>query len=341
MTLENHLQMLDRLDEDYKDMFGLTNSKSIADNHYPIQMPRRERIFENDPECNTFTPDVNKVLQKLDANECLKPVKILHNPFKQELRASNQRLAQVRRGVPLMKVIPEKPVEYPLLEEKLKYDGIGDVIAELPQDYKAGLIKKVDFVIPVTARPVRPPQLSARLNSADLITKRIQRLMIESDKMTLKFHNEVIANLNHANQRRTRVMKQFNSDLNKYGYKEASRRAKRAAQKSRLRIISRYPWWAEFIEYAFSQPVTSEENKLIHEISETTNLNGPQIMSWIKKVSEEYQNPDRSLELILWINTKCKIIDENVLNIIKDQGMFKPEVQKTRGLKKMTSAIYN
>ncbi|EAY02775.1 hypothetical protein TVAG_370030 [Trichomonas vaginalis G3] len=329
------------MDSDSDDeTFGLTKPKVIEQRNDPKKQPRREKFFDHTDE-NNFFPDINQVLQKLDTNECIKPAKILRNPFKQELKASNQRLAQIKRGVPLMNIIPHELTIYPLLEEKLKYNGVADVISELPQDYKAGLIKKVDFVIPVRDKQVRPPPLSARINTADQITKRIQRLITKGDRLALKYHNEVISNINHANQRRARVMKQFNSDLNKYGFREASRRAQRASQKSRLRIISNHPWWPEFIDYAFSNSVTSEENQLIHDIAETENLNGPKLMGFIKDILENYQNPYRSMELIRWINNRCKIIDDNVLSIMNDQGMFSPESSKGHGIRRMNSVIYN
>ena len=312
----------DSSDEDEKnpDIFGLTKAKKLAPRTDVLKGPtQRVKIVGKEANETSFYPDVDQVMCRLRAEEGIKRARIRRNPFHQELKLMNQRIQKINRGVPLQTVLQnEGKRTYPLLKEKYKFNGVGEKIDTLPQITFPRQLQKVQFVIPASESQNNRVPLSSRINTADVASRRLTRLINEADKFEIQAHNEMVTYINHANERRERAIKQLYEDMNNYGYEEAERRAKRAAQKSRLRIMTNYNWWEDFLNFAFEKTVGKHEEKVIEMIAKADPLTSTVFIRIVQDVNNANYKNERSLELLNWVNKRCKLIDDNVLNMVQE-----------------------
>ena len=85
-------------------------------------------------------------------------------------------------------------------KETYKCHGIGKIIQELSVPYKGKEKQKIQFVIPI--KEGSQQKLTDNITSAAQPIKRLQKIISNSDEMSIKYHNEMIKFLNHSNERR-------------------------------------------------------------------------------------------------------------------------------------------
>jgi hypothetical protein len=176
-------------------------------------------------------------------------------------------------------------------------------------------------VQPVYAKPPERVDFVSRINIAEPRKVKLKRLIQDSEKQELQFQNEMIEFLNHANERRLRASEKFFDDLSKYGLRRAQANAKRAAQRSRLRVRCKEDWWEEFIEFAFSGRVGREEEKFIERIARKPVFCFREYYELIKELESKPEGNERCIELLKWVNAKCGIANEDIIQILKDDEL--------------------
>ena len=311
------------LDDNAEEFFELTLAKikeprqTTQKSSRPI---RKIKIIERKNDIEAFTPNVDQVIKKIQSNECTLHKNIRENVFKKELERGSIRIKRVKRGVPLSKILKEENPQYIPYKEPLRYSNIGKELIDLPDNYKSAMynLRSVDFVEQVSDNDSRRPSLAEHINCTDGSINKLRQIISASDEYAIRQHNEMVQYLNHCNERRERAVKKFYEDSEKYGFKSARARYNRAAQQSRLRVIGKFPWWEEFIKFAYQKPVGKDEEHLIEVISRIEFINSTRYASLMKDVQKNVENKDRCIELLNWINKKCKIIDEHITSLIDD-----------------------
>ena len=283
----------------------------------PLKKPvRRVRVFKKKTEETAYYPDIDQVLYRLHYDEALRKPRINDKPYKNELRESTRRLERVKRGVPIANVIKEEKKQYPLIQGNYKYKGVGKTITKLSTPPNFSAAKRVDFIMPIQEDP--PAILQQRINASEQTILRLKKIISNSDEMTVMYHNEMIEFLNHASERRHRAMKKFCDDAAKNGFEKAHRRAVRAAQKSRLRVLTHYPWWEEFLDFAFKKPVGKNEEHLIEVLSRAEKITATVFIGILQDVRMHVKHNKRCLELLSWINKKAHIVDDQIEALVED-----------------------
>jgi hypothetical protein len=178
-------------------------------------------------------------------------------------------------------------------------------------------VRQIQFVQPVYSKPPERVDFVSRINIAEPRRVKLKRIIQDSEKQELQFQNEMIQFLNHANERRVRASEKFFDDMSRYGLKRAQLNAKRAAQRSRLRVRCRTSWWDEFIAFAFTERVGREEEKFIERIARKPNLTFKDYYELIRELENRPEGNERCLELLKWINAKCHFADEEIIEILK------------------------
>ena len=291
----------------------------------PLKKPvRRVRVFKKKTEETAFSPDIDQVLYKLHYDEALRKPRFRDNAYKNELRESTRRLERVRMGAPIANVIKEEDKKkYPLIQGNYKYKGVGKTITKLATPQKFSNARKIDFIMPIQEDP--PPKLQSKINSSEQTILRLKKIISNSDEMTVRYHNEMIEFLNHASERRHRAMKEFCNDAAQNGFKKAHRRAVRAAQKSRLRVLSNYPWWQDFLDFAFQKPVGKNEEHLIQVLSRAESITATLFIRMLQDVRMHVKHNKRCLELLSWINKRAHIVDDQIEALVEDTIIVEQE----------------
>ena len=307
-------------EDDSKDLFGLTNSNKIPPRVENVKKPaQRVKYFEPKCQPTAYYPDLDDVVCRLRIEEGAKKAHINKSPFQMEMKEIENRIQKVKKGVPLSTLIQnDKNRKYPFQKERFKYNGVGNYIESLPQISPQQQLKKVQFVLPVYDKGYQRLPLTSRINTADATSKRLRKILNDADEFELRAHNEMVAYINHANERRERAIKQFYEDANKYGFEEAEKRAKRATQKSRLRVMTQYQWWEEFLDFAFEKPVGRNEERIIEKIAKASPLSSTVFIGFVQEVNNAKYNNERCLALLNWVNRRCQLVDDNVLNMVQE-----------------------
>ena len=319
-------------DDEDDGIFDLTRSKLSEPLGDPTKRPvQRVRNYKKKFEEMNYSPNVDNVILKLKLREGAKTTRIHSDPFAQEMREVEARIAKVKRGVPLCQILQnDKARKYPLQEERFLYNGVGEEIEALPTISAQRQIKKVQFVMPVSESNKARVSLSERINTSDGSSNRLKKLINRSAAFEIQSHNDMVTYINHANERRYRAMKQFYHDMNEFGYEEAERRSARLSQRSRLRIMSNYKWWNEFIDFVFEKRVTRNEEKLIEKISKIDSLSSTVFIGLIQEINNARYDNTRCLEMLNWINKRCNVLDDNVLSMIKEPTASQSAISSRR-----------
>jgi hypothetical protein len=224
----------------------------------------------------------------------------------------------VQRGVSLCKLIDRKPTFYPLLEPPRRFAAVNEVLRKLPvRGSSIPPVRQIQFVQPVYSKPPERVDFVSRINLAEPRKAKLKRLIQDSEKQELQFQNDMIQFLNHANERRLRASEKFFDDMSQHGLKRAQLNAKRATQRSRLRVRCHTDWWEEFIAFAFSARVGREEERFIEGIARKPHLSFKEYYEMLREFENHPEGKERCIELLKWINAKCKFADEDIIKILK------------------------
>ena len=322
-------------------MMNLNLSNSLFEltlsNFKPIEPKKNEgkksvrKILKNKNESTNicFVPNIPKILNKIDEIENLKSPRLNLNPMKAELRTSFERLKRIRVGCSLFELLKEKPIKYKIETPKLKFSGVGNNIRSIPENYNN--ITSEKFLNNNLNNLDEKIDNYSRINIADKEILKLNKIISDTDKIKLQYYNEGVQRINHSNERRFRSMKLFYENVSKYGFENARKKAKRSNQQSRLRIMGKFEWWEEFIEFCFKGKIDIDERRLIESISRVERLNTSSFVSLVNDVKESVENNERCLELLNWINNKCQIIDQNMNFMYKNikPGQRKKKILKT------------
>lgn len=304
-------------------LFELTLSKFSPNE--PYTDPKRKalqhvRVWEHHGEkTDNALPNMFHLVRQLDDCEQYKTHQMdLHTAYDQELQASNRRLALVKRGVPLFKLLnEEKPRHCSPVNPRRRFAAVGEILNSEPSKF-SGIppTRKIQFVHPYTARPPDRVDMVSRIKFAENQKVKLKRIIQKSDKQELQYHNEMIEYLNHYNDRRIRAHQQFFDDIDRVGMDRARLNAKRSAQRSRLRIMCDIDWWSEFLDLAFSQPLTREEERFIEKMSRHPKINNSEYVAILSELQERQNPNDRCMEFLEFISSKCDLMEGSTLNIL-------------------------
>jgi len=277
---------------------------------------RRVRVFESRPQTNEtcFVPNIPQILHEADSKENIISPRLNQRAFKEELRASEERLNKVKRGCSLFSLINQPPKIHPLEKPKYRFSGVGDKIRELNKDYNGSPQKKLEFIIPVTSKSPERIDLVSKINTSEIERRKLQRIISDSDQLVYRYHNDTISNINHMNSRRFRAMKQFYEDSARNGFTSARKRAERASQKSRLRVLTDFDWWEDIIEFAYQWgPLDKAEQRFMEKISRIDMLTSSVFVSLLNEAKSGLKSPERCIKVLERINEVCHIIDPNLI----------------------------
>jgi hypothetical protein len=257
-----------------------------------------------------------------------------YREFHEELKVSEARLRLVRRGCSLVKALRDPPNYYEPTEPKRRYAALSDVLQRLPASSGVPPVRQIQFVQPFTGKGIpERVDLVSKISIAEPQNVKLQRVIQGSDRNYMEHHNDMIEYLNHKNQRRLQASERFFGDVSKHGLKRAQLNAKREGQVSRLRVMGKTPWWEEFIQFAFLEPVGKEEEKLITKISRTPRLSLKEYYEYTRDLENGGPQNERCLELLRWLNAKCQWADENIVEIFKFD-----ERRQRRSIARMSTA---
>jgi hypothetical protein len=182
-------------------------------------------------------------------------------------------------------------------------------------------VRLIQFVRPVYAKTPDRVDFVSRISIAEPQRMKLRRIVQGSEKQELRFQNEMIEFLNHANERRLRASETFFEDMSRHSLRRAEANAKRKAQRSRLRVRSDVDWWEEFVEFAFSGKVGREEEKFIERIARKPNLTFREYYELVKELEGRSEQNDRCMELLRWMNARNNFADEDIIRILKEDEM--------------------
>lgn len=311
------------LADDAEELFRLTTAR-IKEPHQSNEKSKRPirkvHVFSHHEEKNHFNPDVDKVICKMNEREVINHVNIRTDAFKDENKRFSQKITRIKRGVPLTKILREESPRYTPVNITQRYSNFSKKISEIPEHYNNILYKmrSVDFVEQIVKQDPKSENTTQNIDCSEKSINKLRKIISASDEITQKLHNEMIDHLNHTNERRERAMKVFYEESYKFGFNKARARYQRASQRSRLRVMGKFPWWEEFIQFAYKKKVGQDEKHLIEVLSREEILNSTRFASIMHDVEKNVENPERCIELLNWINKKCKIIDEHITALIDD-----------------------
>lgn len=341
---------IDNLVDFERDLFDLTLSKFAptepAQNikRNPV---RRVHIFEHHGEQNGRMPNVTHAVKNLEDCDRIRTRHLNVNAdVHAELRASEHRLQLVRRGVSLSKVLMnDSSKKYQAYEPGKRFDGVNDVMRKMPTKY-SGIppSRRIQFVQSTSSTPPERVDLVSKINIAEPQKAKLKKIRHVTAEVELQRHNEMIQHLNHANERRLRSTKQFFDDIADYGYEVAQRRAKRAAQRSRLRVMCKADWWEDFMKEVSKNPkapstdeyideeteennntemkITRAEEKFIERLARHPNFTMSEFIDIVYEMDKRQSKmkvKDRCRQWLNWINERCKIIDKTTLKIMLEE----------------------
>ena len=305
-----------------EELFNLTLSlfkpvRAYEPKKKPVQ---RIRFLPNKRNKFLYNPDPNKVIFSLREAEGVTRTNLSKKIFREELRASNIRLNRVKNGASLFKILQEENRLYELENPAYRYKNVKEKLEGIPGGSSIEAPKKIEFILPTTSTPVEPVSLATRIDSTSRQIGSIIQAQNRSRAQMLEKHNDMISLINHSNSRRLRAMKDFYEDAARNGFLSARNRAKRATLKSRLKSIgnlNEFPWWHDFLEFAFNGKFGKMEEDLVKSISKMKNLNNVTFFHTYKEYQNR-RNSKRCLELLDWINVKANVVDENLSKIIRE-----------------------
>ena len=288
----------------------------------------RNHTFTSKNEPNAFFPNMNNLFQKLEESDKM-PNKYLSSAdnleFRKELAASNARLKCVQNGSPAFRIMSKETPIYPNVDTRSRINQIQDILGD-SLTFPTPKERNISLVEPPSHLPERV-DLFNRISYAESQNLKLRRLYRDEDIKKLEKRNQMINDLNHANERRIRASEAFFSDYRKYGLKVAQDNYKRAAQKSRLRIMNKVSWWEDFISYAYEiGNVTPLEEKLILFISKNQDISRRKYLELYQKFQKDTIKYSKCLRLLDWLNNTCNIIDEETLSHILHQEPSSPYI---------------
>ncbi|OHT09763.1 hypothetical protein TRFO_21185 [Tritrichomonas foetus] len=313
---------IDNLVDLESDLFDLTLSKfapmepasDIKRN--PV---RNVRVWEHHNDKNTISggQSVQNMVHKLKDCDHFRARNInKHKEFHNELKASEYRLNLVKRGVSFNKLLKNPTEEYQTVEPEKRFAGINDVIRRIPTKY-TGIppVRKIQFIHPTSSKPPERVDLVSKINFSEGPKAKLKHIRQQSADLQLQYHNEMIDHLNHANERRQRASQQFWDDMIEYGIDRAQLNAKRAAQKSRLRVMGQIEWWDDFMSYAYHTNLTKYEEKFIERLSRNPKITTSELIRMIREMERKPERK-RCLDWLYWINNKCNIVNKTTLKLM-------------------------
>jgi hypothetical protein len=319
-----HRKQLTTLVEHEEPLFEITEARfqdgegALDLNHRLVQ---RVRIWEHhgDEDESTGTPNLYQVVAKLNACEHYAPKRMKpYAEFDQELRDSETRERLVRRGCSLVDLYRAAPRIWTPINPQLRFAAVKDILQRAPAKKISGPApRKIEFTQPFSGRIPPRVDLVSKISIAEPQSLKLKEIMQVSERLELQTHNELIHYLNHKNERRFRASEKFYADLNRFGLKQAQLNAKREGQRSRLRVMGDTPWWEEFIAFAFSGHVGEAEERLIERISRQPHMTLKEYYEYLRALENRKVQNDRCLELLKWLNAKCRYADDNMIELLK------------------------
>jgi hypothetical protein len=130
------------------------------------------------------------------------------------MKTGDARLAVVRRGASLAKLISAKPRTDALTTARRRFATVNEILQKMPaQSSGTPPVRQIQFVRPVYAQPPDRVDFVSRISIAEPQWMRLRRLVHASEKQEPWFQNTMIEALNHANQRRLRASEAFFEDI--------------------------------------------------------------------------------------------------------------------------------
>lgn len=322
-----------------KDFFELTLAKfdpvepAQDIKHKPV---RRVHVFEHHGDKIERVPNnITNTAKKLGEFDRIRTSHLNVNAdVHAELLASEHRLQLVRRGVPLSKVLMnESHPKYEPFEPEKRFDGVNEAMRKMPSKY-SGIppSRKIQFIYQTSSKPNDRVDLVSKINIAAPQKNKLRKIRKGTSKIQLQYHNEMIQHLNHVNERRLRSTRKFFDDIADYGYEIADRKAKRAAQRSRLRVMCKAEWWEDFMKEVSKNKktnnneddddemkITYAEEKFIERLARNPNFTMSEFIDLVHEMDvrqNKMKKKDRCREWLDWINERCEIIDKNTLKLM-------------------------
>jgi hypothetical protein len=300
---------------------------------------RRVRIWEHhgDEDESTSGPNLYQVLPKLNSLEHYAPKRMnQYAEFDQELKDCDIRERLVNRGCSLVKLFRAPPRVWTPVNPQLRFAAVKEILQRNPAKMMdPPTARKVEFTQPFTGRLPDRVDLVSKISFAETQQYRLKEICQVSERLDLQIHNELIHYLNHKNARRFRASEKFFGELHRCGLKQAQANAQRESQRSRLRVMGSTPWWEEFITFAFSGHVGAEEEKLIQRICRQPEMTLKEYYDYLRELENRKVTDDRCLELLKWLNAKCKYADDRIIELLKYD-----QTRQRRSLGRSTSSVH-
>jgi hypothetical protein len=130
------------------------------------------------------------------------------------MKFRDARLAVVRRGVSLARLISAKPRTDTLTTTPRRFAAVNQILQKVPeQSSGTPPVRLIQFVRPVYAQPPNRVGVVSRIPIIEPQRMRLRRLVHASEKQELPFQNTMIEALNQANERRLRAYEAFVEDI--------------------------------------------------------------------------------------------------------------------------------
>lgn len=342
---------IDNLVDLERDLFDLTISKFAPAEpaqdmkHSPV---RRIHVFEHNNDQIGRIPNISNAAKNLSDFDRIRTSHLnINSDVHAELRASEHRLQLVKRGVPLAKVlINESHPKYEPFEPEKRFDGVNDAMRKMPSKY-SGIppSRKIQFLSQTSSKQIDRVDLVSKINIAGPQKNKLRKITNGTSKIQLQYHNEMIHHLNHVNERRLRSTRKFYDDIADYGYDVAQRKAKRAAQRSRLRVMCKAEWWEDFMREVTKNKkpnssfddsydeneencddaemkITHAEEKFIERLARHPNFTMAEFIDIVREMDArqaKLKTNDRCRKWLDWINERCGIIDKMTLKLMIEE----------------------
>ena len=284
------------------EVFSLTIAKLKP--HEPVSDVRRrgvrkQQVWKQNEEMNfPIIENLEQIGRELEGKERIVNPRHRKSVFQKELELSTARLEKVKRGVSFSHILQNEPViKYPKINTDTR---LHQVVTQMNKKDDLPKARQISFVAKQNFGSNPTIDLVSHVSISKDPTIRYRQIVKHLTESQIESENDVIDYVNHANERRLRAVTQYYEEICRYGFEKASRNARRASQKSSLRILCHSDWWEDFINYAYQQKVGPKENKFIKQVGKNPNIKPAQYIEWYKAFQSQ-PTYKRCLELLIWI----------------------------------------
>lgn len=273
---------------------------------------------------NVFTPltintDVSRIVNNLQQTIVLSQPKPRFDELRKELKKSAIRVQRIKNGASLSTVFSDSSSSYQIQEPKSVAFIDEDKAIHEPKEYIVpGVVVSPDFVMPRSA--VEQSFISPSQNEFN----RLKNEIFEEDRL---HYNQTIQEINLYTRRLPYAIPQTFKDYQKYGLREAQRRAKRAAVLSALKIKRTEAWWSEFVA-DISASGKSFPNDILVEFASLSQYNSDSFSRFYIKTVRKYKKPKTIRYLLQKANFHGKFMEDYFLAMILEKADMKLSTPK-------------